>query len=1103
MTRLLASVLLAAWLAPAPAFAQSCTDWVAIIVSAQGNVESRRSGQTQWARATLGERLCHGDAIRVQAHSRAGIVLRNEALLRLDQNTTVTFPGPPEARGSWVEMLRGAIHFISRMPRGLKVLTPFVNGTVEGTEFWVQVFVDETIMAVLDGRIHAENADGRVMLGTGQSAIAHAGRAPREVAIAKPRDAVQWALYYSPVLYLRPDEFPPGPDWRGMVRQSLEFYRTGDLQKAFDSIAAVPPTVPDSRFFAYRGHLLLAVGRADEAAADIERVLRLTPDNADALALQTIIAVTQGDRDGALASAQRAVQAAPNSATAYVALSYTQQARFDLDGAQASLETAIARDPRNALAWARLSELQASFGELSSALQAAEKAAALDPNLARPQTVLGYAYLMQVKTKRAKEAFAKAIALDSADPLPRLGLGLAKIREGALHDGSRDIEVAASLDPGNSIVRSYLGKAYYEEKRQGPDEREYAVAKQLDPNDPTPHFYDAIAKQTTNRPVEALRDMQRAIELNDNRAVYRSRLLLDSDLAARSAAQARVYSDLGFQQLALVEGWKSVNTDPGNFSAHRFLADSYAAQPRHQIARVSELLQSQLLQPSNNTPIQPRLAESNLFLISASGPGALSFNEFNPIFNRNGVSLLTTGLGGSNDTWGGEAVLAGIFQKLSLSLGYTYFNTAGWRDNAGQKDQIGNAFVQWELSPQTSVQAEYRYRERENGALPFQFFTEDTSPHLRETEERSTYRVGLRHALTSSSIVLASLVYQNADFRVRDRIDFGDAADRIEIDLRAPGVRGIGGELQYLYQSREVNLVGGAGYFDFDSEVTTTIDIFFPPFSDSLTVTESEDGRHGNAYLYSYWNRIKGLTVTLGVSVDVFRTASSASEDRDQPNPKFGVTWNPLRNTTIRAAAFRVLTRTLINGQTIEPTQVAGFTQFFDDISATDSWRYGVAIDQKFSNAFFGGAEASRRNLRIPVLTIPVGSDAGVLERGDATEDLIRAYLFWTPHPWLALSAEYQYERFDNDEEVGFFFTKVTTHRVPLGLRFFHPSGFSAALKTTYYHQDGEFLRQATGVSESEKDDFWLVDAAVSYRLPQRFGLVTIGVTNLFNTHRR
>ena len=104
------------------------------------------------------------------------------------------------------------------------------------------------------------------------------------------------------------------------------------------------------------------------------------------------------------------------------------------------------------------------------------------------------------------------------------------------------------------LIRSYLGKAYYEEKRPELDGREYAIAKELDPNDPTPWFYDAIRKQTINQPVEALHDLQTAIELNDNRAVYRSKLMLDSDLAARSASLARIYSDLGFQQRALVEG---------------------------------------------------------------------------------------------------------------------------------------------------------------------------------------------------------------------------------------------------------------------------------------------------------------------------------------------------------------------------------------------------------------------------------------------------------------------------------------------------------------------------------------------------------------------
>jgi hypothetical protein len=99
----------------------------------------------------------------------------------------------------------------------------------------------------------------------------------------------------------------------------------------------------------------------------------------------------------------------------------------------------------------------------------------------------------------------------------------------------------------------------------------------------------------------------------------------------------------------------------------------------------------------------------------------------------------------------------------------------------------------------------------------------------------------------------------------------------------------------------------------------------------------------------------------------------------------------------------------------------------------------------------------------------------------------------------VALSGEYRYERFKHEEDVAFFFKKVTTHRVPLGARFFHPSGFGASLRTTYHHQEGDFRRLSGFCCESGTDDFWLVDAAVSYRLPKRFGLITVGATNLLD----
>jgi tetratricopeptide (TPR) repeat protein len=1094
LLRLFITAVLTALLSPRIALAASACEPIAKAVSVQGTVDVQRSGQTQREPVKLNDTFCAGDRIRVLGRSRADIALANQPVLRLDQNSTIVLGGVREARGSLIELVSGAAHFFSRLPRNLEINTAFVNAGVEGTEGLVRVDADRATVTIFEGTVLAQNQAGSVRLTDGQSAAAERGKAPVMTVVVRPRDAVQWALYYPPVTYFRPEEFPSGA-----VRSSLDAYARGDYQRAFDALSGAPETAADARFFAYRASLLLGVGRVDEAGPDIERSLKLNPNYSEALALQSIIAVVQNDKDRALKIAQQAVAADPKSASALIALSYAQQANFNLEGARNSLQQAVQVDPNNALAWARLAEIHMSFANLDDALAAAQKAVSLNPNLSRTQMVLGFAHLVRVNTSEAKNAFTKAIELDQADSLSRLGLGLAKIREGDLEEGRKEIEVAASLDPNNSIVRSYLGKAYYEEKRSEPAERDYATAKQLDPKDPTPWFYSAIQKQTTNRPVEALQDMEKAIELNDNRAVYRSQLQLDSDLAARSASQARIYSDLGFQQLALVEGWKSVNVDPTNFSSHRFLSDSYSVLPRHEIARVSELLQSQLLQPLNMTPIQPHLAESNLFLISASGPGALSFNEFNPIFNRNGITFQTTGLTGENNTYSGEGVLSGIYKKVAFSLGGFHFQTDGWRKNAYQRDNIGNAFVQMELSPQTSVQAEYRHRNFESGDLKLNFFPDDFSRFFKDNITSNTYRLGLRHAQSPSSIFLGSFIFQR-----RDQSGHDEPTPIATIDVKRPGHTGLTSEIQHLFRAPIVNLTSGFGFLRVTGDEDTNLQLNFPPppaGPGPQTITESIDqgAKHFNVYVYSNISLLKNLTLTLGASGDFYDPKDSSAKDTktNQFNPKFGIVWNPFPSTTLRAAAFRVLRRPLITNQTLEPTQVAGFNQFFDDneINAVRSWRYGGAIDQKFSLNLYGGVEYSWRDLSVPFEDLTVTPTE--IKRADWQEQLGRAYLFWTPHPWLALRAAYQYEEFKREEDFTLFLKRTATHSVPLGVNVIHPSGWSAALQVTYYNQHGRVFPQGGSGFLLGTSNFWLVDAGLNYRLPKRYGLITVGVKNL------
>ena len=1091
--------------------AETCEQWVAKVVSVQGVVQVRRAGETEWLPVNFNDTYCPGDIIRVLESSRAAVVLPNEATLRLDQNTTITFARPEKEQTLLLKLLFGAAHFLSRVPRTLKVATPFVNGAVEGTEFLVRVERDLTFISVFEGKVATSNEAGSLLLAKGQSAVAKRGEAPVLQIVVHPRDAVQWALYYPPILAYRPADFPGGGEtgWQAMVRRSLEFYWQGEVAQALSSLAEVPEDVSDSRFFIYKAALLLTLGRVEEARGEIERALDLDPSNSSGFALQAVIAVVQNQKDKAFDLAQKSVQLDPESPVARIALSYAQQARFDLQGALDSSQEAVKLDPENGLAWARLAELWLSFGFLDKSLEAAQRAVALNPNLARTQTVLGFAYLTQVEIEESKRAFEKAIAFDQSDPLPRLGLGLARIRDGDLEAGGTEIEIAAALDPNNSLIRSYLGKVYFEEKRTHLDGPQYEIAKELDPMDPTPHFYDAIRKQSINRPVEALRDYEKAIELNDNRAVYRSKLLLDSDEAARQSAVARVYSDLGFQQLALVEGWKSLDTDPTNYSAHRFLADSYSVLPRHEIARVSELLQSQLLQPLNITPIQPRLAASNLFLISTLGPGALSYNEFNPIFNRDGIAVQGSGLLGENETYAGEGVASGIYKKASFSSGYTHFETDGWRDNANQDDDIVDAFLQYELSYKTSIQAEYRYRDNKRGDTQLRFFEDDFRPNLREKEETKSIRLGLRHAFTPGSVLIGNFSYQDKDLTERDEPGpiFGPSAPSVTLEKFEFDDHATGGELGYLFRSDYAKIVSGAGYFDIDSDLTQTTVTFFPspPFppppigpggTSQLDSTPSDLGvEHTNLYMYSYINFPKNVTWTLGASGDFLDSDSKERPDKDQFNPKFGITWTPLSGTTLRGAAFKVLKRTLITDQTLEPTQVAGFNQFFDDADGTESKCYGAAIDQKFSKAIFGGFEYSERDLKVPLIRI--GSTPGDVHWD---EKVIRAYLNWAPHKWMALTAEYLYEEFDRDERVNEGALWVDTHYVPLGINFFHPSGLSAFLKGTYIDQKGKFERiDNIGTFTHGQDDFWLLDAAISYRLPKRYGFITVGAANLLD----
>jgi Tfp pilus assembly protein PilF len=1038
-----------------------CDPWVAKVVSLQGQVEAKRRAASDWQVIKLDTTYCSGDSLRVGENSRAALVLSNDTLLRLDQNSAITLTAISKESPSLLEILTGLVHFISRVPHSLKVNTPYVNAAIEGTEFVVAVNKDSATVTVFEGSVLAQNAAGEVRITHNETAQALAGGAPQKILLAKPRDAVQWALYYPPV-FSDPAPLP-------FVEASDLLYQ-GRIEAAREKIKKLPPS-DDSRL--PHDDFLLANRKYKIAASNT---------------LEAIIAVVQNDKDRALQLAQEAVNEMPTMAATYIALSYAQQAQFDLDAATQSATRATTVEPNNALAFARLAELQLSRGYLNAALLSAQRATQLDSKQARAQTILGFAYLTQIHVAEATQVFNTAIELDQADPLPHLGLGLAKIRKNNLAEGRRDIEIAALLDPNNALIRSYLGKAYFEEKRPRIDADQFAMAKELDPNDPTPWFYDAIRKQTENRPVEALEDLQKSIELNGNRAVYRSRLQLDQDEAARSASLARIYSDLGFEQSALIEATRSLHQDPANHSAHRFLSDLYSTRTRHEIARASEMLQAQLLQPNNINPIPPQFVETDLGVITSAGPVNASYGEYNHLFTRDSINAQTNLIGGNNATKGDNILVSGIYGPTSLGFSQFHYESEGYRPNNDIKHNIYDFLVQSRLTNVFSVLADYKKRNTSSGDLLLRFDPEDFYPNKRNNTSSETTKVGFNYKHKQNNNLLGLLKWDRHTENINDY-----ETGTIPFDFTSTTTTGVdekskSAELQYIINESIYNVISGIGYINKNrnSTETTVLDVIVPPVHDVTTTPSELVTNYKKGYLYTNFNNLGDVKLTAGASY------SDYESDRfrfNQMDYSLGAIYKASNNLTLRFALLSSINAPIVADQTIEPTQIAGFNQFFDDLNGSKTKRSGIGLDYFFSGKTKMGFETSLRKIEAP-------STAGLsVEFDDLEERLNSIYLYSTLTNQVSLAINSELEVFRNpNSNILATPTEIKTSRTPIAIIYNSQNGY--ALKTFFIHVDQTYRDVSNNIFT---DTFWVTNILVSYKFPLRTGQISLGVNNAFD----
>lgn len=1033
-----------------------------------------RRDATVWTPLVVGDEVCLDEPVSTGEYSRVDILLPGGTTKKLGPEGGFVARVSEDEEGLLLEIWRGIGRAIRRQSSPVQISTPMANAGLRGTEVDYRFDGESLVLSVAEGAVDIDGAAGELSLERGQR-VAVSAAAFSELA---PFDAagpdIYWALYYPRILdgpLPAPDAGPPaGGDVAGFHLARAEArLRSGSFDAASEDIALALTLVPgDPRAFALDAMMALSQGRLYAARRQLEMALAVAPDHPTVRIVESYLLAHDGAIRAALDAARRAVRLAPDSA----------------------------------IAWSRLAVASLAADADDEAVAAARSALAIDGSDGLSLAVLGFVALDAGDIAAAGVSFDAAIAADPGAPFPRIGRALMQFRQREAVAGRQSVEIAVALDPNNSIIRSYMSKAYLDELRFELAETQLELAADFNGDDPTVALYSALARQSQNQSVAALRDLTTATSLNGNRTPFRPSWGVDDDQVSAVTSLAPIYRSNGYEGAAMLAGSHAVLVAPWDYAGHQLVADVASILPRYQIMRVSEVKQARVLQPLNVRPVAPHVAQVNLLLMDSVGPAEIAQAESRPGFTRDGISVQTSGVIASQDTHGENFIIAGLSGNSSWNLGQSYYETGGFRANNDLEHRVGTALYQRRLSSDTSVLAEWRSARTVKGDIALLFDPLNFDALLRQYEDIDSLEFGLTHRITPFSTLVGSVRLDEIDLAANSGSAFATSAD------------GNGGsaELQIQNALPKMNLISGvrAVHWDLDEVTSFLAPIPVPPFLTQLeTVSDSRD-RLINAYIYAHRELSEHLYLTVGLSFDWLDVGLVKEQ---QTNPKLGLSWRPAADTYLRFAAFQSVQGPVVSKQLtqgfLEPTQVAGFGQYLFGTAGEIARNYALGFDHGLTSSLRIGFDRTERSLDIPFVDYSQPTPQPALRRLSARESTDGVHLYWTPIDRLALRAGWENEDFDYRGELSpYSFSSLRTERIPLAATAFFGRAFSLRVTGTYARQQGNF--DAPGPAPGPGPNLvpghsrlWVVDTAVDYRLPRRLGTLEFGIRNLFDDNSR
>lgn len=1099
------------------------------VVSINGRVEHTEAAEERWTNARMLQPLMVAERVRTLDASRASILFIDETQVKMNAGAVLTVRQVRSAGGaaSTMELQRGEAWFRTKNPRsGLTIQTPAAAAAVRGTEINLRIgAAGETILTVVEGAAEFFNPEGSLLVNAGEEGTAIPGQAPTKRVILNPEDAVQWALYY-PVQVAYQDlalaaapagigdgfarlrvgdtqaalqAFGAAPDdpW-ARLGASLAYLNEGDLERARAQIAT---PLGDPRLEADRRAQLAAIALAngDAAAArrEIEATLAADPSALRPLVLLSAIELRQNRPDAAREAAERALAAHPQSVGALIAASEAAQSRFDLENARRYLDRALAIDPDDLHALVNRARIRFGTDDTQGARDDTDRAASLAPDDPQVRSLRGFIRLAEGDIAGGRADFTAAAARDSEFGEPHLGLGLAYFRENRVEEGLEEMLTATLLEPRVALYQSYLGKAYYQAGRFPEGLSALASAKRLDPRDPTPWLYTSFFLRDQNEQVAALTELRAAIALNDYRAVYRGRLLLDRDLATKNVSLAEIYRQLGFEAWGAFEALNSLETDLTNSSAHLFIAETYGSLPDRTEALSSELLQYFLYAPVNRNSFNnfaeyTSLIEQPRRQLEVRTDTGSRGRAFAGVTHRGGNERFAhvAFIQGENESGARlnrrDGRAQGFFQgKLSLTpRNDLFFNYSGVYDEDGASETTTRIFGNDVFD-----------------AVILRQFTSTPDRTLTNRFRSHELTLGMKHQWHAGAAFTAAARYQDLEqtavapaatvscngLDVTQVEPFASFGTHIARTTRSP-FQLFDWQVQQATRLGRHQLIVGHQSYTLEKGTRCSESFTFDAFPDTLdnVITRDQHDDGSQTYVRDEIQLTRWLHATLGVSYQRLSYDDSTSDkvfDIGQWNPRAGVAVRLTPSTLLRAATFRQLHINLF-GSSIAPPMISGFVVARNDFPTAKRNEFSLSLEKSTSRAFVA-VRGFVRETQVPYLL----EGGSFVPEADAEMTGGSVYVNWIAHRRVTLFGDNQllrfaanrFDRYDN-------LTRV-------GVNVIHPAGLFMRLSTSHVVQ--RFA--ATTVPNLPRSGFNVVDAQVAYEFARKRGFASVRVSNAFN----